>query len=192
MHPGAGRGAVALARIGRMTGFKSRCGSGMAASMLLVAGVAQAAAGGTARLLDRSAWGDGAHWRVAVSPFTQHFRPSEEHQSVVAVALERQRRDGWLFGGSHFSNSFGQPSAYLYLGRRVDLPFGPPGLFGQVSGGLLYGYRGRYEDKVPLNRNGFSPGGLVTLGWQFNRRDAAAVHLLGDAGLMLQLSWDWR
>jgi hypothetical protein len=162
------------------------------AAACLLAGAAQAQASITTTLLDRNAWREQAHWRVAVSPFTQHFRTSDEHQRVVALALERQRQDGWLAGGSHFSNSFGQPSAYLYLGRRVDLPFGPAGLFGQVSGGLLYGYRGRFEDKVPLNNNGFSPGALFTLGWQFDRRNAAAVHLLGDAGLMLQLSWDWR
>jgi hypothetical protein len=40
--------------------------------------------------------------------------------------------------------------------------------------------------------NGFSPGALVSMGWQFERRASAAVHLLGDAGLMLQLSWDLR
>jgi hypothetical protein len=151
-----------------------------------------AAADPTSPLLDGDAWRAQAHWRVAVSPYTAHFRHSDEHQRVLAIALERQRKDGWLAGGSRFSNSFGQPSAYLYVGRRLDLPFGPPGLFGQISGGLLYGYRGRYEDKVPLNHNGFAPGGLLTLGWQFDRRNAAAVHLLGDAGLMLQLSWDWR
>jgi hypothetical protein len=162
-----------------------------AAALWLLAG-AEAAARESASLLSTHAWREEAHWRVAISPLTQHFRQNEEHQRVVALALERQRHDGWLAGGSHFTNSFGQPSAYLYVGRRVDLPFGPPGLFGQISGGLLYGYRGRFEDKVPFNNNGFSPGALFTLGWQIDRRNAAAVHLLGDAGLMLQLSWDWR
>ncbi|MFM7507108.1 MAG: ABC transporter ATP-binding protein [Rubrivivax sp.] len=162
-----------------------------AAALWLLAG-AEAAAQDSSPILSGHAWREQAHWRVAVSPLTQHFRYSEEHQRVIAVALERQRHDGWLAGGSRFTNSFGQPSVYLYLGRRVDLPFGPPGLFGQISGGLLYGYRGRYEDKVPFNNNGFSPGALFTLGWQFDRRNAAAVHLLGDAGMMLQLSWDWR
>lgn len=161
-------------------------------AIVLALGMGGAVASPTTPLLDGDAWRGQAHWRVAVSPYTAHFRYSEEHRRVLALALERQRKDGWLAGGSHFSNSFGQPSAYLYVGRRFDLPFGPPELFGQVSGGLLYGYRGRFKDKVPFNHNGFSPGGLLTLGWQFNRRHAAAVHLLGDAGLMLQLSWDWR
>ena len=146
-----------------------------------------------AEVTDREAWRTQAHWRLATAPVSVHFRYSEEHRRVWAVALERQRLDGWLLGGSHFSNSFGQPSAYLYLGRRFETPFGlPEGFFGQVSAGLMYGYRGKFQDKVPMNVNGFSPGALVSMGWQFERRASAAIHLLGDAGLMLQLSWDLR
>jgi hypothetical protein len=149
-------------------------------------------AGLRATLSDSGAWSERAHWRLAGSPYTYHFRWSEEHRRVWAVALERQRDDGWLAGFSRFSNSFGQPSAYLYLGHRFDQLWGVEQLFGQVSGGLLYGYRGRFEDKVPLNNNGFSPGALVSLGWQFNPQVGATAHLLGDAGVMLQLSWDFR
>jgi hypothetical protein len=57
---------------------------------------------------------------------------------------------------------------------------------------MMYGYRGEFQHKVPLNYKGFSPGALVTLGWQFNKDGAAALHLLGDAGIMLQFSWDLR
>ena len=132
------------------------------------------------------------HWRVAGSPFSQHFRPSEEHRPVWAIGAERQRDDDWLAGGSYFSNSFGQPSAYLYIGKRFPALFGQQKLFGQVSGGLLYGYRGAYEDKVPFNNNGFSPGALFSLGWQFDKRFAMTAHMLGDAAVMLQLSFDLR
>jgi len=132
------------------------------------------------------------YWRLAVSPFSYHFRYSAEHQYVWAMGGEWQRPDDWLAGASYFSNSFGQPSAYLYVGKRWTNLFGEPRLFTQLSGGLLYGYRGKYEDKVPLNHNGFSPGALVSLGWQFNRNFALTGHLLGDAGVMLQLSWDLR
>jgi hypothetical protein len=34
---------------------------------------------------------------------------------------------------------------------------------------MMYGYRGEFQNKVPLNYKGFSPGALVTLGWQFTR-----------------------
>ncbi|MEY3251449.1 MAG: hypothetical protein RL227_422 [Pseudomonadota bacterium] len=146
----------------------------------------------TQELADAQAWREQAHWRVAMAPHTEHYRPSGEHQSVWAVALERQRRDGWLAGASRFSNSFGQPSAYIYVGHRFDGLLGQRSLYGQLSAGLLYGYRGRFEDKVPLNHDGFSPGALATIGSQLTRRAAVAAHFLGDAGVMLQVSWDLR
>jgi hypothetical protein len=145
-----------------------------------------------ARADDESATLGPGYWRAAVSPFSVHFRYSPEHQYVWALGVERQRLDDWLAGASYFSNSFGQPSAYLYIGKRFPGMFGQEQLFGQVSAGVLYGYVGQYKDKVPLNYKGFSPGLLASLGWQLNRQTSVAVHLLGDAGLMVQIAYDWR
>jgi hypothetical protein len=136
-------------------------------------------------------FGDG-HWRVAVSPYSLHFSPSAEHKPVRAVALERQYPDTWLWGGSYFTNSFGQSSGYVYFGQRNSVVLFPPQLYTQWTAGLMYGYRGRYQEKVPLNSNGFSPGLLLSLGWAFDPRFSAQLNLLGTAGLMLQLSYDWR
>ena len=132
------------------------------------------------------------YWRLVGSPFSQHFRYSDEHRPVWALGAEYQRGDDWLAGGSYFSNSFGQPSAYVYVGKRFPALFGQQQLFGQLSGGLMYGYRGAFQNKVPLNYNGFSPGALVSLGWQFDKRFAMTAHMLGDAAIMLQLSFDLR
>ena len=129
---------------------------------------------------------------MVVSPYSTHFRPSEEHQPVWAVGAERQSPDGSMFGGSFFSNSFGQPSVYVYMGQRYTGLWRQSKLFWQWSAGLMYGYKGQYEDKVPLNTNGFSPGALLSLGWQFNRDMSAQINTLGDAGLMFQLSYDLR
>jgi hypothetical protein len=136
-------------------------------------------------------WENG-HWRAAVSPFAPHLRYSPEHEDVWALAIERQRADNWMAGASFFSNSFGQPSGYLYLGRRFPALMGHPQLFGQLSGGLLYGYRGKYQNKVPFNHNGFSPGALASIGWQFNRQASLTVHAVGDAAVMFQFGWDFR
>ncbi|MBM3388918.1 MAG: hypothetical protein FJY26_05350 [Betaproteobacteria bacterium] len=138
-----------------------------------------------------SGWDQG-HWRAAVSPYAPHLRYSPEHADVWAVALERQRNDRWMAGGSFFNNSFGQPSTYVYLGKRFPQLLGHSQLFGQFSGGLLYGYRGKYENKVPFNHNGFSPGALASIGWQFNRQASLTVHAVGDAAVMFQFAWDWR
>jgi hypothetical protein len=132
------------------------------------------------------------HWRLVVSPYTLHFRPSPEHKHVWAVGGEFQRDDHYLFGASYFSNSFGQDSGYLYVGRRYPGLLDRPPLFFQWSAGLMYGYKGSYEDKVPFNAKGYSPGALVSLGWQFDRQTSAQLNLLGDAGVMLQLSHDFR
>lgn len=137
---------------------------------------------------DGGFFGDG-HWRVAVSPYALHFAPSAEHKHVFAVALERQRDDDWYWGASYFRNSFGQDSGYVYFGERTPGLFGQPRLFAQWSAGLMYGYRGHYQEKVPFNSNGFSPGALLSLGWSFDKRQSAQINLLGTAGLMFQWSY---
>ena len=57
---------------------------------------------------------------------------------------------------------------------------------------MIYGYRGKYEDKLPLNHKGYAPGALLTGGWNFDRSSSVAFHLLGDAGVMLQLAYQFR
>ena len=141
---------------------------------------------------DTEAWQERGYWRLLAAPYAPHYRPSEEHQPVWAVGVERQRLDDWLAGASFFSNSFGQPSGYVYIGRRYPALLDVEPLFFQWSAGLMYGYVGKYESKVPANVNGFSPGALISLGWQFNRQISLAVHALGDAGLMFQFGYDLR
>ena len=108
------------------------------------------------------------------------------------MAIERQRPDDWLAGFSLFRKSFGQPSAYAYVGKRFNRLWDVEPLFFQASAGVLYGYAGKYKNKVALNVAGFAPGGLVGLGWKFNDQSAATLHLLGDAAVMLQLSCDFK
>ena len=133
------------------------------------------------------------HWRVLASPYTHHWRYSAEHTNVYALGGEWQRSDQWLGGASYFRNSFGQPSAYVYLGKRYPgLWQSQPELFLQWSAGMLYGYRGKFKTKVPLNYNGFSPGALASAGWMFDKKTTFTVHLLGDAGVMFQFSYDLR
>lgn len=132
----------------------------------------------------------GEQWRLLASPYTHHWRYSAEHKHVWALGFERQAVDESVLGASYFTNSFGQPSAYVYYGQRYKGFFGQPDLFAQWSVGMLYGYKGKFEDKVPLNYKGFSPGALLTGGWQFTREQALALHLLGDAGVMFE--WSYR
>lgn len=135
---------------------------------------------------------DSGYWRLVVSPYTHHWRYSVEHKKVWAVGAERQLAGGWLVGGSYFNNSFGQPSSYVYLGRRHPGLLGVEPLYAQWSVGVLYGYVGKYKTKVPLNYAGFAPGAVISLGWQATREASAQFNLLGDAGVMFQFNYAWQ
>ena len=137
-------------------------------------------------------WSTGATTRLIGSPYTYHYSRDPDHTNVYMLGLERQRADGLVFGGSAFQNSFGQPSAYLYVGQRFDRLAGIEPLFAHVTGGLLYGYREPYQNKVPLNYKGFSPGIVPSLGWKFTPMLAAQLNFLGNSALMFQFSADFR
>jgi hypothetical protein len=133
------------------------------------------------------------HWRVYASPLTIHFSSSPDHRAVYSLGVERQYPDGFLFGAAAFRNSFGQPSAYAYGGYRLEAPFSSvPELFLQASAGILYGYKEPYENKVPFNHHGVSPGAVVAVGWEFTRAFSAQINILGDSAFQLQLSFDLR
>jgi hypothetical protein len=118
------------------------------------------------------------------SPYTYHFSYSAEHKPVVLVALDEQLPGGRFCGISFFSNSFGQPSTYAYVGQQFNGLFDNPKLFVKVSGGIIYGYVGKYQNKVPLNSHGFSPGVIPSIGHNFSEHDSVQMQVLGNAGLM--------
>ncbi len=127
------------------------------------------------------------------SPYTYHFSYSEDHENVYMVGLERKHADGKIDGGVFFSNSFGQPSVYLYpWGHEYKGIFGQPELSFKWTAGLLYGYVEPYEDKVPFNYNGFSPGIVLALAYEFRPDWALQVDVLGNSGLMFQLNMPFK
>jgi hypothetical protein len=128
-------------------------------------------------------------WRLIVSPYTRHWSDSPEHEHVWLVGIERKRASGHLAGATYFSNSFGQPSAYVFpWGRVYEDLFDIKGLYAKWTAGLLYGYKEPYEDKVPFNRNGFSPGFVPGIGYEFAGGHQVQLNILGNAGVMLQFS----
>jgi len=135
---------------------------------------------------------DGGFWRLVASPYTVHYHKDDsgEHEPVYMIGLQRQRPDGWVWGGTYFSNSFGQPSAYVFGGKRFYDFTRWHELYAEATVGVLYGYVAPYEDKVPFNYNGFSPGAVLSLGWQFTKDFSMQLNTLGAAGLMFQFSID--
>lgn len=133
--------------------------------------------------------GGGSKLSFQISPYSLHFSPSEEHENVYMVGLEREHANGKVDGFTLFSNSFGQPSAFLYpWGGVYHNIWGIAPLSFKWTAGLLYGYKEPYENKVPLNHKGFSPGGILALAYKFESGWTAQVDLLGTAGLMFQLN----
>ncbi len=127
-------------------------------------------------------------WTFTVGPYVHHWSESPDHRTAFIFALEKHQDDRRLIGLSLFRNSFGQPSAYAYAGYHWHGFLGQPRLTAKVTAGIIYGYTGQYEDKVPLNWNGFAPGLIPSLGYKLTEHDALHVMVLGGAGYILAYS----
>ncbi|MBL0917490.1 MAG: hypothetical protein IBJ14_02205 [Hydrogenophaga sp.] len=127
-----------------------------------------------------------ARYEVFASPYTHHWSFDEEHKQVYLVSLSRRLPDDRLCGFALFNNSFGQPSAYAYMGKTWDglLP-NWPNVYATVSAGIIYGYVGKYKDKVPLNVGGFAPVVIPSVGYRLTRNLGFEVQLLGTAAFMV-------
>ena len=127
--------------------------------------------------------------RLQFSPYTHHFTYDSEHSDVVMVGVEREYPNAKLDGITLFSNSFGQPTVYVY-------PWG--GIYRAIGGiqplsfkwtaGLLYGYKPPYENKVPYNHDGFSPAAIVALAYELPSGWSVQANLLGLAAVMFQIN----
>jgi hypothetical protein len=147
----------------------------------------------TLTLMSGSTWASGgaekaeskAFWQVQTSVYTRHFSPAPEHNNHQRlIGLERNEASGWLYGAATFRNSFDQQSIYAYAGKRfesTDHPF-----YAKLSGGLIYGYRGEYRDKIPLNRFGLAPALIPGVGVRMGPVTAEAL-LLGTSAVMINL-----
>lgn len=123
---------------------------------------------------------------VFASPYTYHWTASEEHRPVGAMSLSRLLPNDRFCGISFFRNSFGQPSAYAFAGWTAPhLLASVPQVYGSVTAGIVYGYVGKYKDKVPLNVGGFSPVIIPALGYRLSPAVALEIQILGTAAVML-------
>ena len=142
--------------------FLSLCVVATVAVLSLLAPAAALAddTSGTAWLTDGfnlKAASDDRHF-VILSPYTVHVDDNGGHDYVWLLGFERERANGQLLGLAYFSNSFGQPCVYYYpWGRTYNDIAGIDGLFFKWNAGIVYGYVEPYEDKLPVNFNGFTP-----------------------------------
>ncbi|MES2877587.1 MAG: hypothetical protein V4713_04125 [Pseudomonadota bacterium] len=128
-------------------------------------------------------------WRLLFSPYTYHYTYDPEHKDVVMIGLEHEFPDASLDGLSLFKNSFGQDSAFIYPWGHIYRGIGGINpLSFKWTAGLLYGYVEPYENKVPLNYKGFSPGVIFGLAYEFRPGWSAQLNFLGTAAVMFQIS----
>ena len=152
--------------------------------------VASPAAVSAAQTTAASAWDAPEPWRtdrfyLETSLYTTHFHYDPAHDDHQHLILgEWNITEQWLVGASVFDNSFGQASQYVYGGYRFR-PFKTlqPFYF-KVSAGLVHGYTGQYQHKIPLNSSGIAPVIVPSVGYCLNRFCSELV-IFGTAGALV-------
>jgi hypothetical protein len=162
-------------------------------SLRTLAGVALATLFTCTSATHADVFADGDHVMLQAGPYVYHRNYDINHNDVpLMVGVEWESASRWEFGASYFKNSFYQPSMYIYAGKRWFLGSEANGFYFKLTGGPLYGYKGPYEDKVPLNHGGLAPAVIPGIGYQYQRASAQLV-FLGTAGLMLTFGYDfWK
>lgn len=129
---------------------------------------------------------------VQIAPDVVHYHDSTDYHAKRSwlIGTEYLRQDGWLAGYAYFNNSFDQRSHYAYGGRTWKLDGEDSSYwYLKLTGGIILGYRDKYEDKIPFNHSGVAPGIIPGVGYQLGRF-SVQLNVLGAAGMMLTLGYD--
>jgi hypothetical protein len=122
---------------------------------------------------------------------TTHFDPKPDHNNHQGLLnVERRGGTGLVLGAAYFQNSFSQPSEYFYVGKLFTLPYTRETMYAKLTGGLLHGYRGEYQDEIPFNKYGVAPAILPSLGFQVNGVGGELV-VFGLAGAMVTFGFSF-
>jgi hypothetical protein len=144
-------------------------------------------AGGVQAAEDESSepQGEGARWIFQTSVYTRHYHEDPRHNNHQHLLnLERWSAAGNGLGIALFDNSFGQPSQYVYGGKFWRPLDSAPLVHVKLTAGLISGYKGEYQDKIPYNGHGIAPAVLPSIGISGRRFSAEAV-ILWNVGAMI-------
>ena len=126
-------------------------------------------------------------WYLETSLYTRHFSSDPDHvDNTKLILVEYNITESWLVGASSFDNSFGQSSQFVYGGYRFRPFDNLQPLYFKVAAGILHGYRGEYQDKIPMNSSGFAPAIVPSVGYCINRYCSEFI-LFGTAGFLITL-----
>jgi hypothetical protein len=129
---------------------------------------------------------------LQTSLYTAHFHPDDDHnKSQKLVYAEWRSPYRWLegqvlVGGAYFDNSFDQPSQFVFAGLLWRPAESVPELYLKVAAGVVHGYKGEYQDKIPFNGSGYAPAIVPAVGYCY-RRLCSELVLFGTAGAMVTL-----
>jgi hypothetical protein len=126
---------------------------------------------------------EGKYWYMQTSAYTKHWSHDPKHTNHQRLlGIERAYTDGLLWGAATFRNSFDQRSYYAYLGKAWEHERYP--VYAKLSAGLIKGYKGDYEDKIPLNNLGIAPVIIPSFGVHWGPVGVELVVLGGSAGMI--------
>ena len=128
---------------------------------------------------------------LVFGPYVRHMHGGEHNDTPYLTGLEWEPTGSPVeYGAVYFKNSFYQDCLYVYVGKRWFAAETKQGLYLNLSGGPLYGYRDEYEKKIPFNHNGLGLAIIPAIGYQYHRVNAQLV-ILGTAGLMATFGYDF-
>jgi len=136
-------------------------------------------------------FGDGDRVMLEFGPYVLHRVDNNgRNQWPNLVGVEWESGSHWLIGAVAFKNSYYQHATYAYGGRRWFLDRVYPNLYVKLSAGMVYGYKDPYEDRLPVNDNGYGLGIAPALGYQLGRANAQIV-FLGTAAVTFTFGYDF-
>ena len=136
-------------------------------------------------------FGDGDRVMLEFGPYVAHRVDNDGHnQWPHLVGVEWESGSHWLGGAAVFRNSYYQNAAYVYAGSRWFLNPVNQNLYVKLTAGVVFGYKDPFEDRVPVNNNGYGLGIVPALGYQLGRANAQIV-FLGTAAVTLTFGYDF-
>ena len=164
------------------------------AGVMAAPAVAQSA--GTPALPEswKTAWEAPEPWRtdrfyIQTSVATVHFSSDPNHDNTQNLIYGEWRLpQRWLegqviVGASFFDNSFGQSSQFVFGGLLWRPVEKVPEFYIKVAAGVIHGYEGEFQNKIPYNSSGYAPGIVPAVGYCYNRFCGEMI-LFGGAGML--------
>jgi hypothetical protein len=126
---------------------------------------------------------------IQTSVATVHFSSDPNHDNTQDLIYgewrlpQRWLEGQWLVGASFFDNSFGQSSQFVFGGLLWRPSEKVPEFYIKVAAGVIHGYSGEFQNKIPFNSSGYAPGIVPAVGYCYNRFCGEMI-LFGTAGIL--------